>query len=301
MENFKNMLDYVHVDVFSPKPFSGNSLVVFPKTDVTLTTQQMLMITQELRHFEAIFVEPSPDPNVFEARVFDLFEELPFAGHPIIGAAAVLHRQKGTTNEERWTFKLPEKTVSIATRLTGAGYFGVLDQGLPIFLGQITERAAVAAAFGLSLSDLNLCLPVEVVSTGLGYVVVPVNDGVLHRAVIRNDITNFVRACGAQFAVLYDEVQKELRHWNNDGIMEDVATGSAAGVIGAYRLRHACVESGAQFTLYQGRFVGRPSELSVTAFGKPNAIERVLVGGDVAFVGTGQLQLPPLPQVEQAS
>lgn len=292
--NTRTFLDYIHVDVFSSRPFSGNSLAVFPTVAGRLTAQQMLAITQELRHFEAIFLDTSSVVNVVTARVFDLFEELPFAGHPIIGAAAVLHRQKGSSGAERWAFKMAEKTVSVTTEPVGEGYFGLLDQGLPTFVGQIDQRKDAAAAFGLSDDDLNPCLPVEVVSTGLRYLVVPVKENVLHRATIRNDITAFVQACGAQFALLFDEAGAEIRHWNNDGIIEDVATGSAAGVIGAFRLQHRCVVPGERFVLRQGRFAGRPSELSVTAFGAFGDVERVHVGGEVAFVGTGQLEaLPP--------
>ncbi|MGZ3585472.1 MAG: PhzF family phenazine biosynthesis protein, partial [Ktedonobacterales bacterium] len=83
-------LEYLHVDVFSHAPYSGNSLAVFPNAS-GLSRDQMLRITQELRHFESIFLEPADDSNTVRARIFDLFEELPFAGHPTIGAAAVLH------------------------------------------------------------------------------------------------------------------------------------------------------------------------------------------------------------------
>jgi trans-2,3-dihydro-3-hydroxyanthranilate isomerase len=87
-------IEYIHVDVFSRTPYGGNSLPVFPEA-IGLSAQQMLCITQELRHFEAIFLEPVIEPNRVRARIFDLCEELPFAGHPIIGAAAVLHRASG--------------------------------------------------------------------------------------------------------------------------------------------------------------------------------------------------------------
>ena len=83
---------YSHVDVFSRVPFGGNSLPVFHDA-ADLTASQMLRITQEMRHFEAVFLTPTDEPNTVGARIFDLFEELPFAGHPIIGAAAVLHRR----------------------------------------------------------------------------------------------------------------------------------------------------------------------------------------------------------------
>ena len=93
-------LAYVHVDVFSRSPFGGNSLPVFPDAG-DLTAEQMLRITQEMRHFEAIFLRPTGQPDTVHARIFDLLEELPFAGHPIIGAAAVLHRRSGASCDPR--------------------------------------------------------------------------------------------------------------------------------------------------------------------------------------------------------
>ncbi|WP_272952310.1 PhzF family phenazine biosynthesis protein [Mycolicibacterium smegmatis] len=166
-------LAYSHVDVFSRVPFGGNSLPVFPDAR-GVSSEQMLRITQEMRHFETIFLEPSDRPDTVRARIFDLFDELPFAGHPIIGAAAVLHRRSGIATPRTWRFHLAATTVEITTESTAAGFSGVLDQGTPVFLGQVDDRDQVAAAFDLVPDDLAADLPMEVVSTGLRYLIVPV-------------------------------------------------------------------------------------------------------------------------------
>ena len=285
-------LEYVHVDVFSPRPYGGNSLAVFPSVG-GLEGRQMLAITRELRHFESVFLEGTAARNEVRARVFDLFEELPFAGHPLIGAAAVLHAMAGSSNEEIWRISLPAKTVTVDTQRTASGYFGLLDQGTPEFLGIVEERERFARAFDLEPQDLEPALPLEVVSTGLRYLVVPVRPGVLGRAMIKQDITELLRGVNAQFAVLLDEVALEVRHWNNDGIVEDVATGSAAGTIGAYRLRRNLTRGGETFVLKQGHFAGRPSLLRVQPLGAPRDVQRVRVGGDVAVVGRGVLEVLP--------
>jgi trans-2,3-dihydro-3-hydroxyanthranilate isomerase len=227
------------------------------------------------------------------ARVFDLFEELPFAGHPLIGAAAVLHRASGVADAQTWAVDLPRQTVRVTTTPTAAGYFSLLEQGVPRFLGTVPDRPAFARAFNLESHDLRPDLPLEVVSTGLRYLIVPVQPGVLERARITRDITKMLHGVNAQFAVLLDEAALEIRHWNNDGIVEDVATGSAAGTIGAYRLRHGLARGGETFILHQGRFTGRPSTLRVRPEGARDAVERVNVGGDVAFVGHGVLDVYP--------
>jgi PhzF family phenazine biosynthesis protein len=291
MSSPRGRLEYFHVDVFSQTPFSGNSLPVFPDAG-GMSSSQMLRITQELRHFEAIFLEPTSRPCTVRTRVFDLVEELPFAGHPIIGAAGVLHARSGAGAARSWRFDLPGRSVTVSTERTEHGYFGLLDQGRPEFLGEVEARSAIASAFGLEVRDLR-SLPLEIISTGLRYLVVPVRHGALARARIVSDIADLVRGYGAQFAVLLDEAALEIRHWNNDGVLEDVATGSAAGVIGAYRLQHRLARSGETFTLKQGRFVGRPSLLRVRPQGRADDVDSVEVGGEVVVVGSGTLDVLP--------
>jgi trans-2,3-dihydro-3-hydroxyanthranilate isomerase len=286
------LLQYCHVDVFSQRPYGGNSLPVFLDAR-GLSTKQMLQITQELRHFEAIFLESTDDQSVVRARVFDLFGELAFAGHPLIGAAAVLHHTLGQEKWRNWRVELPRKTVTITTTRTPTGYFGMLDQGRPEFLRTVAAAERIAHAFNLGLEDLHPEMPLEVVSTGLRYLIVPLVQGVLGKARITRDITEELRSVGAEFAVLLDEAMLEIRHWNNDGIVEDVATGSAAGTVGAYRLRHALARSGEVFMLNQGRFMGRPSTLRVQPEGTCTQVDSVKVGGDVALVGRGILEARP--------
>ncbi len=285
-------LEYRHVDVFSQSPYGGNSLPVF-LDGRGVTAAQMLSITKELRHFEAIFLEPQPEPGTVGARVFDLFQELPFAGHPLIGAAAALHDASGRDPECTWNFVLPAKRVSVVTQRTATGYFGVLDQGAPENFGPIGDGGWVAGSFSLEPEDLCADLPMEVISTGLRYLIVPVVPGALQRARVAGDLSARLRSVNAEFAVLFDESSLEIRHWNNDGLLEDVATGSAAGTIGSYRLRKGLARAGEIFVLNQGRFVGRPSRLHVQPQGAPDQVENVRVGGDVTLVGRGTLELRP--------
>jgi trans-2,3-dihydro-3-hydroxyanthranilate isomerase len=284
--------NYTHVDVFSTRPYSGNSLAVFPNSS-GLTADQMLLITQELRHFETVFFEPTGKASTVRARVFDLFQELPFAGHPLIGGAAVLHQEAGHAGPQTWVIELPGKTVTVNTDRSVGGYYGLLDQGTPEILAPMDRCDAFPQAFGLSHSDLHPELPPQVVSTGLRYLIVPVTSGVLGRARIQRDITPLLSGIGAQFAVLFDEAALEIRHWNNDGIVEDVATGSAAGTIGAYRLRHGLARGGETFILHQGQYVGRPSALRIQPEGTAESIRTVKVGGDVVLVGRGTLDVLP--------
>jgi len=285
-------LDYIHVDVFSAHPFSGNSLPVFLDAN-GLSGTEMLRITQELRHFEAIFLRSTDRVDTMEARIFDLFGELPFAGHPLLGAAAALHDRSGSADDFTWRFMLGNREVTVAVERTAIGFSVRMDQGAPEFLTEVGGRDDIAHAFSLSPTDLDPDLPCEVVSTGLRYLIVPVRPDALAWARVASDLTSFLMDRGAQFAVLFDKSGMEVRHWNNDGIMEDVATGSAAGTIGAFCLKHGIVVANESFVLHQGRHTGRPSQLRVIAEGSRDVVTTVKVGGDVAVVGRGTLEARP--------
>ncbi|MEV0714891.1 PhzF family phenazine biosynthesis protein [Asanoa sp. NPDC050611] len=270
---------YHHVDVFTGRPFSGNSVAVFPDAEA-LTTRQMSLITTELRHFESIFLGAGG-----AARVFDLSGELDFAGHPVLGAACVLHALRGSTPSETWTLRLPAGAVKVATtRHNPTAYAGVLDQGPPSFLGR-PSVSAMLPSLSLAPDDLDPTLPPEVVSTGLRYLVLPVRTDALARARVTTDLTAPLTALGAEFAYLLDAATMEGRHWNNDGVVEDVATGSGAGCVAAYLRSHDRIDDGKPTILRQGRFTGRPSEMTITAHGDRS----VEVGGDVVLVAEGRL------------
>ncbi|MGW3285184.1 PhzF family phenazine biosynthesis protein [Streptomyces sp. NPDC001002] len=287
-------MHYFHVDVFTKLPFSGNSLTVFPDA-AGVSGSQMQRITQEMRHFESIFLEETNGVgDAWRARVFDLSEELDFAGHPVIGAASVLHAMAGGDTTRTWSLDLKARTVEVITERRGRGrYASVLDQGPPQFLGQpvLTD---LASWFSLDQRDLHDGLRPEIVSTGLDYLIVPVRTGALQRARITSDIGQPLARSGAQFAYLLDADALEGRHWNNDGVVEDVATGSAAGCVAAYLRRHGRLGDGDRQVLRQGRFCGRPSEMTISAHGDSADITSVRVGGEVAVVAQGRLE--ELPQ-----
>ncbi|URN07544.1 PhzF family phenazine biosynthesis protein [Actinomadura madurae] len=292
---------YHHVDVFSDEPYAGNSLAVFVDPP-PLTTAQMAAVTRELRHFETIFVTRRPDGPSADARVFDLNEELPFAGHPVLGAAAVLHDLDGTPDgaDRGWTIHLPARPVRVATRRSAPGRLtALMDAGPPERVGTpaAEDAASIAERLGLSADDLDRRLPPQVWSTGLAYLIVPVRDGdaFVRARIASPDFENFLARRGAQFAYVLDASVPEGRHWNNDGVVEDVATGSAAGCVAAYLLHHGRAGDGVETPLAQGRLTGRPSTIAITAYGPAERPVRVTVGGGVAVVGTGRLHALPEP------
>ncbi|MEU3722839.1 PhzF family phenazine biosynthesis protein [Streptomyces sp. NPDC031705] len=297
-----------HVDVFAAAPYGGNGLTVFHDAG-GLDGALMQRITREFRQFESAFLSREPVAggaagHRWRARVFDLAEELDFAGHPLLGAAGVLHHLFGAGRSERWELRVGSRTVPVDTERTAAGrYSAVLDQGAPMFLGRspvlgLAGLAGLAGLFGLDVGDLDPDLPPEVVDTGLRYLVVPVRNGALARARPSGPLAGPLAELGARYAYLLDAAVPEGRHWHDDGLLEDVATGSGAGCAAGYLRRHSRIADGAPVTLHQGRFTGRPSRLTVTAHGSPAAVRSVRVGGPVTLVAEGRLYGTPLQRRE---
>lgn len=284
------------VDVFASTPYRGNSLTVFPDAD-GLNTTQMTQITGELRQFESIFLNQSGPEYLWRARIFDLFEELDFAGHPVIGAASVLHHLHGGDDAHgTWTLELASGSLTVQTERRGPATFHAVLPDLPAhFLGEPsdTTRQHVASWFSLLAGDLDPRLPLEVVSTGLRYLIVPVQNGALARARISHRELDVALAdVGAQYAYLLDAEAAEGRHWNNDGVVEDAATGSAAGCVAAYLYRHGRLRDDQGIELHQGRFLNRPSLISISARRADDGV-RVSIGGEVVLVGSGRLDVLP--------
>ncbi len=284
------------VDVFTSVPYRGNSLTVFPDAG-GLSTGKMAQITGELRQFESIFLNPAAPQFHWHARIFDLFEELDFAGHPVLGAAAVLHHQHGgDTVHGRWTLELASGALTVETERRGpATFHAVLPDMRAQFLGEPSgiSRAQVASWFSLLIDDSDTRLPLEVVSTGLRYLIVPVRNGALaHARISHRELDVALAEVGADYAYLLDAEAGEGRHWNNDGVVEDAATGSAAGCVAAYLHRHGRLGDDQITELRQGHFINRPSRIRISARSIDGEIQ-VRVGGEVVLVGSGRLDVLP--------
>jgi trans-2,3-dihydro-3-hydroxyanthranilate isomerase len=278
---------YFQVDVFAPRPFTGNGLAVFPDAE-QLSAEQMQCLTRELRQFESIFLSPV-GTHRFGARIFTVDEELPFAGHPVIGAGAVLHALSGGDGDALWTLALSGgRPVEVHSRCTDDGFTVEMDQGAARF-GPPLEASDVLTALGLEREDLAPGLPLQVASTGLPYLLVPLRRG-LERARIRHDAFEALLAnYDAKFVYLLDTEAHEGRTWDNWGAVEDVATGSAAGPAAAYLVLHGRAPAGEWQLLHQGRFAGRPSEVSV----RVERSGRVTVRGSAFLVGEGRWRRLP--------
>jgi trans-2,3-dihydro-3-hydroxyanthranilate isomerase len=278
-----------HVDVFATRPLTGNGLTVFLGTD-EWSASVMQQMTQEMKQFESIFLSEITAISA-SARVFTVEEELPFAGHPVLGAAAVLHRtQTPEANSSSWVLKLPSGEVPVSMQKMGNHYLAEMNQGAAIFGRTIAsaELQPILARLGLSSQDLAIELSAQVISTGLPYLILPVHPEALARAAISgSDLEALLASLGAKFVLVLDVAGREMRTWDNLGRVEDVATGSAAGPAAAYLFSLGLADPSLPMELAQGRFAGRPSKIRVSR----DTFDRLLVSGEVWPVTHGFLDL----------
>jgi trans-2,3-dihydro-3-hydroxyanthranilate isomerase len=287
---------YRLADVFAERSYEGNGVSVFLDPP-RLSAEDFLRVTTEVRQFESAYLWPTAEPTTFETRIFVVERELEFAGHPVLGAAAVLHERYGTADESSWTLQLGNRAVQVRTRSDGQGGFDVvMDQGAPEF-GPVLDghyRERVASALNLGLDDLHDDLPLQCVSTGLRYLIVPVRSSALSRTrIVVHDFGELLAEAGALLAYILDPDQREGRNWVNDGSVEDIATGSASGPAAAYLIRHGRALPGEPIRIAQGRFVGRPSVMLLEATGTRDELTGIILTGHVCLTGSGTLDRAP--------
>ncbi|HSU34058.1 MAG TPA: PhzF family phenazine biosynthesis protein [Propionibacteriaceae bacterium] len=282
-------VDYRHVDVFSRYAFQGNGLmVVLGAAGLSTGVQQQL--TREVRQFETVFVgDLDLATRTASLRVFTEDEELGFAGHPVLGASAVLHSLlEPPADEETWALRLGARTVTVRTRGEVGWVDTSMDQGPVEFGSVVTGDLAdrYRRALGLTTEALHTDLPMQVASTGLPYLIVPVQPAGLAAAVIQSpDFEALLAECGSKFVYLLDPIALEGRTWDNGGRVEDVATGSAAGPAAGYLIEHGIHPAAAPVRIAQGRFTGRPSIIAVRREARDG---HYWVGGPVAPVAAGR-------------
>ena len=297
-------LPYVVLDVFAERPLEGNALAVF--TDASgLTTAEMQKLARETNLCETTFIvrreaEVERECGV-KVRIFTTREELPFAGHPTLGTAAWVHLHHPLlAGSETVVLDLPVGPITVSfarVRDGGPGVFGTMRQNDPVF-GLVHAREAVAAALGLSPEDLDPDLPIQTVSTGLPFCIVPLRTlEVANRLAIPQQIaTAYLEKMDAKFFHCITRAQDcSGAHWHArmqfyNG--EDPATGSASGCAAAFLVANSLARSGEQIVLEQGVEMRRPSRILVQAVRDGVHIRDVRVGGRTIPVATGSFFLP---------
>lgn len=285
------VLTFHHVDVFSDEPMGGNGLTVV-HAPAPLDAVLMQQVTREFRQFETIFLF-GEGPGGAAARIFTEDEELGFAGHPVLGAAAVLHQlYRPHESAADWSLHVGGRALAVRTSRTHrpAVLEARMDQGPAVTSATLTDtqRRELAPLVGVPRAELRTDLPAQVVSTGLPYLLFPVSPaGLAASRVTVPDLGERLAAVGAAFVYVLDPDAPEGRTWDNAGRVEDVATGSAAGPAAAYLISLGLRSPGRPFHVAQGRFAGRPSLIHV----QQDAAGSMWVGGPVTPFSEGVLRI----------
>lgn len=295
---------YVQVDVFTTTPFTGNPLAVFPDA-AGLTDAEMQAIARELNLSETTFVLPSEHPMAaYRVRIFTPVTELPYAGHPSVGTAWVLARQGRIPLRGKRTSvhqDVPAGILRIDLDMVDSKLEAVFTtQAPPEFGPVVSDRARVAQALGITESDLRADLPIQMVSTGLPWLLVPLRD-----AAALDEVRPNLAMFQGENAVHYNiypfttSPRDPLATSEGRGFptreFEDPVTGSASGCVGAYLVRHGLVKpvnGTASFMHHQGRHLQRPGvvriEVDTDAQGAPQVVR---VGGPAVSVLTGSVTI----------
>jgi trans-2,3-dihydro-3-hydroxyanthranilate isomerase len=273
---------YVVADVFTSTPLTGNQLAVF--TDARgLDTGTMQALTLEIGFSETVFVLPPEQGGTARIRIFNPKEEMPFAGHPILGTAFVLGAplQRGVVELETGAGLVP---VTLERDEQGALVFGRMSQPVPSV--EAVEEGAVLAALGVARSEL----PVELYDNGARHLVVTLAD-VPAVSALAPDLAavGALGVTGLNAVAGAGESWRSRMFWANG---EDAATGSAVGPIACHLARHGAIAWGEEIAIEQGVEMRRPSLLHARADGRDGTIEAVEVGGSAVVVARGEFSLP---------
>lgn len=283
------------VDVFAEEKYAGNQLAVVTDAD-TLSGEEMQTLAAEMNYSETTFVTGPPLDGAWPVRIFTPAEEVPFAGHPTVGTAAVIREHLADGSPDTITLDLAVGDVPVDTRQRDDREIFWMHQQPPEF-GETIPREKLETVLGLEPDDLDDQWPVQVVSTGLPTIIVPLASRTALEA-IDLDRTAYDYLVDDRDAKLVHAVCQEPRDQSNDlavrmfapyyDVPEDPATGSANGCLAAYLLRHAVLgSSSVDVRVEQGYEMGRPSLLSLVAAESSADID-VEVGGRVIPTARGR-------------
>ena len=171
-------LSYLHYDVFTDEPFTGNQLAVF-LDGRGLSAERMQALAHEMNFSESTFVLPSETEGTdVRMRIFTPANEMPMAGHPTIGSTfALAHTGVIRPGTQRFVFGLGVGPVPVDLEWEGSRLrFAWMTQLNPTFGRAVEARSAVASAIGLSEGDLAPNLPIQEVTCGVPFLIVPVKS-----------------------------------------------------------------------------------------------------------------------------
>ena len=287
------------LDVFAEMKYAGNQLAVVRNAG-GLSPTEMQNIAREMNYSETTFILSDREKNGgYDVRIFSLDEELPFAGHPTLGTAFIIQQYLIGSEVREVRLNLAVGQIPVTFKyINGRPEVLWMKQIAPSF-GDQFEASAVAAALNLEESMIDKRFPIQEVSTGLPFIIVPLISLEAVKA-CRIDRVGYLKLVDQAEAksvfVFCPETYQPANQLNArmfddyHGIAEDPATGSANGCLAAYLVKHRYFgKSEIDLRVEQGYEIGRPSILMLKAALQGDNQISVEVGGKVFLVATGEL------------
>jgi trans-2,3-dihydro-3-hydroxyanthranilate isomerase len=298
-------IEFHIVDVFAPQKYSGNQLAVFVDLEERLSTNKMQQITREINFAESTLIRSIENDGSFGVRIFTTEYEVPFAGHPTLGTAYVIAKEllDSPSDEVILRLKKGDIPVKIGKSANLKENRFTMQQAQPDF-GATLDVKLVARALGISSENLDLSMPIEVVDTGLPYIIIFLRDlnAIQNMKLNGEKVEHFLRKqqlhkenSGTGLTTSLFFVTKETEHVQHqyharmfvlegNSIWEDAATGSANGCLLAYLLKFD--RPSQSVSVEQGYEMGRKSILYLD--GERTENEYILkIGGQVVPISSG--------------
>jgi trans-2,3-dihydro-3-hydroxyanthranilate isomerase len=274
---------YVVCDVFTSVPLQGNQLAVF-LDGRSLATTDMQRLAREFNFTETVFLFPSGAGGDVAIRIFTPRSELPFAGAPVLGTAFVVANALGVDSV---TLETRSGLIPVNLERDGAlVVFGWMQQPIPTWRS-FERQGELLDALGV----VESALPIELYDNGVKHVYVTLaNEDAV--AALTPDA-----AALATLEVAANCIAGAERSWQTRtfypaaGVVEDAATGSAAGLLAVHLARHGRIRFGEEIEIRQGAQLGRPSQLYASATGEGDRIDYVEVGGSAVIVAEGRYRV----------
>ncbi|MHB1103256.1 MAG: PhzF family phenazine biosynthesis protein [Devosia sp.] len=291
-------LNYLILDVFTTERLKGNSLAVVTKAD-GLLDDQMQAIAGEFNLSETVFItKPQSERHTAAVRIFTPSVELPFAGHPTVGAAVALGLET-RTSAVRIEQQVGVITCIIEKLDRRAGFARFALPILPEDVGKAPDALRIAAALGIEPEDVGCGLyQPAVFSAGVVFYLVPVrNAAVLKRIKLERRGWSEVFPLGHNSVYVFTETPGEddnrlaaRMFAPGMGVGEDPATGAAAAALIGLLARHAN-DGQVEYALRQGHEMGRPSRIMMQFRKEGGVLTHGGIGGHAVVVGEGTLDL----------
>jgi trans-2,3-dihydro-3-hydroxyanthranilate isomerase len=283
-------------DVFAERKYAGNQLAVFRNAG-DLTDDEMQQIAREMNFSETTFILSDTERDGgYDVRIFTPVAEVPFAGHPTLGTAYILRKEIIRKDVGQVNLNLKLKQIPVTFGQEAGRDILWMKQKSPDF-GDTTDPGHMAELLGLTPDQIDTGFPIQEVSTGLWFAIVPLKDlGAVKQARVNHE-KYFAQPRQKQedgILVFCPETYNDTNDLNVRvfvpfyGIEEDPATGSGNGCLAGYLVKHRYFgNSTIDVRVEQGYEIDRPSLIRLNAGKEGEAID-VNVGGNVVIVAKGQ-------------